>query len=82
MSKILITGSNSNLAKQFIKLIPSNYKVTNLNKKKFNMNNLKLISNNIKFFQSFNMIFFFHAVIGNKRLDIQKSKTIIDNIIK
>jgi hypothetical protein len=80
MSKILITGSNSNLAKQFIKLIPSNYKVTNLNKKKFNMNNLKLISNNIKFFQSFNMIFFFHAVIGNKRLDIQKSKTIIDSL--
>ncbi|MAH97819.1 MAG: hypothetical protein CMA12_00510 [Euryarchaeota archaeon] len=76
--KILITGSNSNIAKYLYKLIPKNIHIQKLSSKDLDFTDLNLIKGKLKFFLKFDKIFFFHSKIGTKRLDFKN----INNIYK
>lgn len=76
--KILITGSNSNIAKYLYKLIPKNIHIQKLSSKDLDFADLNLIKGKLKFFLKFDKIFFFHSKIGTKRLDFKN----INNIYK
>lgn len=74
--KILVTGSNSRIAKHLIKLIPKHNKLHKINSQDFKFENLDEIKKNIKFFKQFDTIFFFHSEIGTKRLNFQNTENI------
>ncbi len=78
--KILITGSNSKIAKYLVKLIPKNIKVKKINSKNFKLENLEEIKKNIKFFKQFDTIFFFHSEIGTVRLNFDNLEKIYRSI--
>ncbi|OUW95821.1 MAG: hypothetical protein CBD97_02500 [Pelagibacteraceae bacterium TMED237] len=76
--KILITGSNSNVAKHLFKLIPKNFEVQKINSKDLDFSNLNLIKKKLRFFLKFDQIYFFHSTIGTNRVDFKN----ISNIYK
>ncbi len=78
--KILITGSNSKIAKHLIKLIPKKIKIQKINSKNFKLENLDEIKKNIKFFEQFDTVFFFHSEIGTERLNFNNLEKISRSI--
>ena len=78
--KILVTGSNSKIAKNLVKLIPKNLEIQKINSKNFKLENLNEIKKNTKFFKQFDTIFFFHSEIGVERLNFDNLEKISRSI--
>ena len=78
--KILITGSNSNIAKNLIKFIPKNKFIKKINSNDINFSKLEDIKLQKNFFLQFNKIFFFHSIIGTKRIDFDNVDKINESI--
>ena len=58
--KILVTGSNSKIAKNLVKLIPKNLEIQKINSKNFKLENLNEIKKILNF--SNNLILFFSFI--------------------
>ena len=78
--KILITGSNSKIAKNLLKLIPKNNYTKKINSKDIDFSNIGLVKDKINFFFKFDKIFFFHSKIGTTRIDFNDLNKINESI--
>ena len=77
MSKeILITGSNSKIAKHLVKLLPKEKTIKTINSKNFALDNLYEIKNNYKYFKKFDTMIFFHSKVGTDRINFQNIEEI------
>ena len=78
--KILITGSNSNIAKNLIKLIPKKNDIQKVRSKDIDFSNLENVKKQKDFFLQFEKIFFFHSKIGTRRIDFNNVDKINESI--
>ena len=78
--KILITGSNSNIAKNLIKLMPKKNDIQKVRSKDIDFSNLENVKKQKDFFLQFEKIFFFHSKIGTRRIDFNNVDKINESI--
>ena len=78
--KILITGSNSNIAKNLIKLMPKKNDIQKVRSKDIDFSKLENVKKQKDFFLQFEKIFFFHSKIGTRRIDFNNVDKINESI--